>query len=377
MTEPRDLEYRLHLDGDAIPLQGAITIGRHLDNDVVIAGEDVLDFHLRIELPPRGPIAVPLGDAIVFLNGQPLDLPAGMMPGDCLEVGQSVLEIGADALDAPDAESWQLHPAGSPAGLPIEGILTVGRDPRCDLRLADPHASRRHARLIDRDGSIWLQDLGSANGTFINGERIRGARRVFHGDEIRFDQQSCQLLGRGADLTPARTPGLRDREPYLAGPADHPVRTGSDTLEFAAVVPRAAPVPAEPLGSTDAGAYLVGSGSPDAPVWHRLPMGRTLIGRQSDCDLQLRDRTVSAGHAELILRPEGATLTDLMSRNGTFCNERRVQSVRLREGDLIQVGRTVLVYREIAIDGARHRRLRWLLLLALLVAAGTALLLAL
>jgi hypothetical protein len=155
------------------------------------------------------------------------------------------------------------------------------------------------------------------------------------------------------------------------------VPTGSDTLEFAAVVRLTAPVPAEPIGSADAGAYLVGTGSPDAPVWHRVPMGRTVIGRQADCDLQLRDRTVSARHAELILRPEGATLTDLMSRNGTFCNERRVQSVRLQVGDRVQVGRTVLVYREIAIATTRHRRWRWILLAALLVAAGTALLLAL
>jgi pSer/pThr/pTyr-binding forkhead associated (FHA) protein len=375
MTEPRTLEYRLLFDGDAIPLHGAVTIGRHLDNDIVIAGEDVLDFHLRIELPSRGPIAVPLDDALIHLNDHPLDLPAGIMPGDRLDVGQSILEVEADSPEAPEAESWQLHPAGAGEGLPIHGVLTVGRDPGCDLRLSDPHASRRHAQLLDVGGTIWLQDLGSANGTFINGERIRGARRVFHGDEIRFDQTSCQLLGRGADLTPARAPAAGDRQPFAYRAERHQPRAGDDTLEFAAIVPETSQTPPLPGAGSDAGAYLVWGGGPGQSGWHRLPMGRTVVGRQADCDLQLRDRTVSGRHAELILRPEGATLTDLMSSNGTLCNGRRVQSVRLEAGDRIQVGRSVLVYREIATDAARHRRLRWLTLAALVVATGTALLL--
>ena len=56
-------------------------------------------------------------------------------------------------------------------------------------------------------GAIWLEDLRSANGTYVNGDRIAGAWRVFHGDEISFDTIRYQLIGDAPDLTPIRPPG--------------------------------------------------------------------------------------------------------------------------------------------------------------------------
>ena len=70
--------------------------------------------------------------------------------------------------------------------------------------LLDDHVSRRHATLLLDQGIIWLRDLGSANGTFVNGERIAGGCRLYHGDEVAFDTLRFQLLGKGQDLTPVR-----------------------------------------------------------------------------------------------------------------------------------------------------------------------------
>lgn len=50
--------------------------------------------------------------------------------------------------------------------------LIVGRDQACDVMLPDPSVSRRHARLVFRDGSWVLQDLGSTNGTVVNDVRV-------------------------------------------------------------------------------------------------------------------------------------------------------------------------------------------------------------
>jgi FHA domain len=47
--------------------------------------------------------------------------------------------------------------------------LTVGREPTCDVCLDDPHVSRTHAALQRRGGAVYLQDLGSSGGTFVNG----------------------------------------------------------------------------------------------------------------------------------------------------------------------------------------------------------------
>ena len=52
----------------------------------------------------------------------------------------------------------------------------VGRDPDCDRRIDNETVSRRHCTFTFREGLAWVEDLGSLNGTFINGIRLLGAR---------------------------------------------------------------------------------------------------------------------------------------------------------------------------------------------------------
>ena len=73
--------------------------------------------------------------------------------------------------------------------------FTIGRDDGCDLVLADVTVSRCHARL-ERDGSNWvLQDLGSMNGTRLNGWLVSGAVPVRAGDQVSFGEASFVLAG--------------------------------------------------------------------------------------------------------------------------------------------------------------------------------------
>jgi pSer/pThr/pTyr-binding forkhead associated (FHA) protein len=61
--------------------------------------------------------------------------------------------------------------------------LLVGRDPGCDVVLAEPTVSRRHAQLFFRAGSWTVQDLESTNGTLLNGKRV-GRCEVRPGDRL-------------------------------------------------------------------------------------------------------------------------------------------------------------------------------------------------
>src|SRR5437762_1879615 len=60
----------------------------------------------------------------------------------------------------------------------------IGRGPDCDLRLAVPAVSRHHCLIRIRGGEATLTDLGSVNGTFVNGQRVRSSTTLQQGDEI-------------------------------------------------------------------------------------------------------------------------------------------------------------------------------------------------
>jgi len=74
-------------------------------------------------------------------------------------------------------------------------IFTIGRELACDFTLADQSVSRWHARLHQEDGRWLLCDLGSTNGTRLNGWRVTGSVRVRPGDRISFGAVSFVLTG--------------------------------------------------------------------------------------------------------------------------------------------------------------------------------------
>lgn len=70
--------------------------------------------------------------------------------------------------------------------------LLIGRSDSCDVRLENTTVSRRHARLLFRDGAWIVQDLGSKNGTLLNGQLV-GRARLRPGDRIAFAEQAFRV----------------------------------------------------------------------------------------------------------------------------------------------------------------------------------------
>jgi DNA-binding winged helix-turn-helix (wHTH) protein len=66
-----------------------------------------------------------------------------------------------------------------------DGTHVIGRDPDAAAWIDSAVVSRRHAELVVQDGRVTIEDLGSRNGTFLNGTRLTGASPLAHGDEIR------------------------------------------------------------------------------------------------------------------------------------------------------------------------------------------------
>src|SRR4051794_39070130 len=88
------------------------------------------------------------------------------------------------------------------------GQFLIGRTPECQLSLDDPLVSRRHAILeITADG-VFVQDLGSRNGVFLNSERAEARTQLNEGDIIRIGTQDLVLSGVG-EVPSVRAPGGR------------------------------------------------------------------------------------------------------------------------------------------------------------------------
>lgn len=79
--------------------------------------------------------------------------------------------------------------------VPLEEEVTLGRDPENSLVVGDRFTSGRHARLFRRDGGYWVEDLGSTNGTLLNGHRVSGARRLSAGDRITVGSCTFKFMG--------------------------------------------------------------------------------------------------------------------------------------------------------------------------------------
>ncbi len=77
---------------------------------------------------------------------------------------------------------------------PLLGRTTLGRSPDNAIVLSDGFVSTNHAVLSFRDGSWWLADLDSRNGSWVNGERITGEVRVRPGDSLSLGQVKLKLV---------------------------------------------------------------------------------------------------------------------------------------------------------------------------------------
>jgi pSer/pThr/pTyr-binding forkhead associated (FHA) protein len=75
----------------------------------------------------------------------------------------------------------------------LNGTLQVGRAEACQIRLPDTYASSFHARIYSRDGSWYIEDLGSTNGTYLNQRRITAPAELRAGDKVKIGKTTLDL----------------------------------------------------------------------------------------------------------------------------------------------------------------------------------------
>lgn len=240
-------------------------------------------------------------------------------------------------------------PDGSQVTAVLEGEVVVGREPPATLVLKDAGVSRKHARFWMEGGECHVEDLGSANGTFLDGERIEGQVQIPAGSTVTIAEfeiivQDEKTMMRPAPVRPkapkaaptsggalARTPAPKP----AAGraPAATPAPAPSARAPKAALPP---PGGAKPAGKS--GPHLKGTSGPWAGKLYPLDKPVVGVGRVAPNDIVVDDDSVSRAHAELAKQGEGYIVRDLGSANGTLVNGAPTTTKALKPGDVIRFG---------------------------------------
>jgi pSer/pThr/pTyr-binding forkhead associated (FHA) protein len=96
--------------------------------------------------------------------------------------------------------------------LPLtDGEHIAGRDPECSLAIDSTTVSRRHARITVVSGTATIEDLGSTNGTHVNGTRISAPTRLAPGNEVALGDEVLQVRGRNSSALTVKVDPLKSR----------------------------------------------------------------------------------------------------------------------------------------------------------------------
>ena len=76
---------------------------------------------------------------------------------------------------------------------PLTEEITVGRAAGCQVTIDDTYASQLHARVFLRDGQVYVEDLGSTNGTYLNRRKVTGPMQVQRGDKLQIGNTVLEL----------------------------------------------------------------------------------------------------------------------------------------------------------------------------------------
>jgi EAL domain-containing protein (putative c-di-GMP-specific phosphodiesterase class I) len=170
--------------------------------------------------------------------------------------------------------------------LPFE----VGRTSRAHLILDSTGISRNHARFFEKDGSLFLEDIGSTNGSYLNRERVYEPVEVRDGDIVHFADVECRMVTSGSAPVAEDSGRTRAITPLLSSALPQGTREFHELLEQQAVTAHFQPI-VEPNGKRF-GYEILGRGThPDLP---EAPMPLFRIAESLDLEVPFSEllRTV-------------------------------------------------------------------------------------
>lgn len=239
-------------NGEHAPIElkdGITRVGSGAGNDLTIVAPGIAHLHCEIESRGEGGVVRPCAaDAVVVVNGRQASSESPLKPGDLVlfaKVGARVVAVERTAAAAAPTPAQKRAEAeddgrtrvrmalpkfvlrgvsGTTFGktYPLFGSMTVGRHSECDISVPGEEISRHHAKLSVMPDGVAVEDLGSANGTFIAGKRVHQGT-LKPGEELRLDTVRFLLVAPGMEVQPTS-------KPAPAVPAAQPAASGGGSL---------------------------------------------------------------------------------------------------------------------------------------------------
>jgi pSer/pThr/pTyr-binding forkhead associated (FHA) protein len=204
-----------------------------------------------------------------------------------------------------------------------EAELTLGRDPSCQLVLAQQAVSRNHARIV-RDGTLFfIEDLGSSYGTQVNREKLpKGEKRLLRNGDI---------IAIGTFDVTFETVSAFEKEDSASKTMFVSRKAVKDVMK----------------GLTSAGEqpyFRIMTGPTEGGRIELSEASELVFGRDPAADIVLNDDLVSRRHAKVRRDWSGAHVEDLGSRNGIKVNRKRMTRATLKDRDEVEIGALKLLY---------------------------------
>ncbi len=182
------------------------TIGKGSANDIILEEEGVNTFHADLKVEDEIVTLSDVGTQTgTYLNGKVLTAPAILRAGDVISIQGVELEISEADASMPESKTlvlsgaallelgvggWSIIADSGPEKgqvIAIKQKTLIGRALECDISILEPGLSRQHAELDIVDDEMIIRDLGSSNGTYLNGNKITQSV-CRQGDVLQFER---------------------------------------------------------------------------------------------------------------------------------------------------------------------------------------------
>jgi NADPH-dependent 2,4-dienoyl-CoA reductase/sulfur reductase-like enzyme/pSer/pThr/pTyr-binding forkhead associated (FHA) protein len=414
--------------GQVVELGGLTRIGRRPEMDLVLADPSVSGAHAEIRLIGESYVIADAGSRNgTFVNEQQVTEPTSLTDGDAIRIGGTKIRF-SQAVPAPvpaptpapsAPPTTEPEPTSAlppvPVGPAVSGLfvrpdaigepqtpvsagdvqgalegggrryelvgeqISVGRDPEADVSIEDPAVSYTHAQITRHGDALYLRDLGSRNGTWVNGALVSMPYALVEGDVVHLGEADLVFRAVGGrapaavsagevapavaamgqevaspaapetSLTAPQPPVAPEAPPVPVAPQAPPVPVAPHAPPVP-VAPHAPPVPVAPTPAATPRALQlrVTSGSLVGLAFKLTPP-EVFVGRDPDADVALSEPTVSWRHLRLAPGDSGWTVTDLGSSNGTMVSGQALEANLERPiepGTELQLGEVTLRFEE-------------------------------